>query len=93
MFLHVPLSQLYIVGTPDTDNDIIYVGCWSNKSDKFKTSMEDKTVAAVEDVQGEAPKCVYHGFLSAQQADNFIKNVPKHTNNTNTVKRPISVTE
>lgn len=47
----MPLSQLYIVGTPNTDYDVIYVGCWSNKSDTFETFMEDKTVAAVEDVQ------------------------------------------
>lgn len=61
------------MGTPNTDCDVIYVGCWSNKSDTFKTFMEDTTVAAVEDVQGEAPTFVYHGFLSAQQADNFLK--------------------
>lgn len=47
----MPLSQLYIVGTPNTDYGVIYVGCWSNKSDTFETFMEDKTVAAVEDVQ------------------------------------------
>lgn len=47
----MPLSQLYIVGTPNSDYDVIYVGCWSNKSDTFETFMEDKTVAAVEDVQ------------------------------------------